>query len=626
MKLAKMRVRNFRCFKDETEIDFDDLTALIGKNDAGKSSIMEALNIFLNDECPDRHDGTKHGEPKDLVITCEFEDLPSRVVIDEDYETSLADECLLNERGRLEIQKEYSGHTANPKCTGVFAIGVHPTAGDAADLLQLKNTELKKRARALGVDLTDVDQKVNAQLRAKIRSHVKDLKPTGVKIPLNEANAKSVWDGLKKYVPAFALFKADRQSTDQDPEAQDPLKMAVKEALKAKEKELGEIVGYVEEEVKKIANATLQKLQEMDPGLATQLKPEFSAPKWDSLFKASITGDGEIPINKRGSGVKRLILLNFFRAKAEQKLKESTKSCVIYGIEEPETSQHPNNQRMLMRALCDLSTEAQVVISTHTPMLARSLPDSNLRYIHIEDDKTRKILVGGRDTNATFAKALGVLPDNGVKLFIGVEGKHDISFLLGVSEMLRREGVDVPDLQKMELDGELIFFALGGSTLLIWTCRLKELHRPEFHLFDRDAAPPAPPKYKEAMDKINAREKCRARSTVKREMENHLHKDAIVAAYAANGMAITIPKKFGPFDDVPLGVARIVHCASKGPTAWDMLPEDKQGEKESKAKRVLNGLAVKHMNKVMLDEMDPGGDVLAWFKDMKDLIAAGEGP
>ncbi len=563
MKLAKMRVRNFRCFRDEISIDFDDLTALIGKNDAGKSSIMDALNIFLNDESPDRHDGTKDGEPKDLAIICEFEDLPSKVVIDEDYETSLASEYLLNKDGRLEIHKTYSGHIANPKCTGVFAFAIHPTADGAADLLQLKNTDLKKRAKQLRVDLTNVDQKVNAQLRAKIRSHIQDLTPTGVQIPLNDANARSVWDGLKEYVPAFALFKADRQSTDQDPEAQDPLKMAIKEALKAKEKELGAITEYVEKEVRKIADATLRKLQEMDATLASQLKPEFSSPKWDSLFKASITGDGEIPINKRGSGVKRLILLNFFRAKAEQKLKESTKSCMIYGIEEPETSQHPNNQRMLMRALCDLSTEGQVVISTHTPMLVRSLPDSNLRYIHVKDDKTREILVGSASTNEVFAKALGVLPDNGVKLFIGVEGKHDINLLLGMSEILRRDGVDVLDLQKMELDGELIFFPLGGSTLAIWTSRLASLRRPEFHLFDRDTEPPAKPKYHDAMKEINARENCKARSTEKREMENYLHKDAITQAYAKNGLAITIRANFTAFADVPIKVAEIVHCARK---------------------------------------------------------------
>ena len=179
------------------------------------------------------------------------------------------------------------------------------------------------------------------------------------------------------------MFKSDRPSTDQDDEAQDPLKAAVKEAIKAKETELQAITDYVRGEVEKIARSTLEKLREMDPSLASQLKPSFAAQKWDTLFKTSISGDNDIPINKRGSGVRRLILLNFFRAKAEQLAKEAGRTSAIYAIEEPETSQHPHNQRMLLRALSDLSAEAQVIISTHTPMLARALPDSSLRYIHI---------------------------------------------------------------------------------------------------------------------------------------------------------------------------------------------------------------------------------------------------
>ena len=324
--------------------------------------------------------------------------------------------------------------------------------------------------------------------------------------------------------------------------------------------------------------------------------------------------------------MKRLILLNFFRAKAEQQAKASSKPCVIYGIEEPETSQHPNNQRMLLRALCDLSVEAQVVLSTHTPMLARSLPDRNLRYIQVDGDKSRRIRVGGKETNDDFAKALGVLPDNGVKLFIGVEGKHDISFLLGISEALRRGGVDVLDLQKMELDGELIFFPLGGSTLAIWTSRLQNLHRPEFHLFDRDVPPPDPPKYQREVDEINSREKCKARSTLKKEMENYLHKDAIVNAYASNGVTIAIRSNYGAFDDVPLRVAEAVHCASGSAKAWAKLANEDREDKESRAKKTLNSIAVKLMTKAMLDEMDPEGDVLTWFDDMKPLIAAGAGP
>jgi putative ATP-dependent endonuclease of the OLD family len=619
MKLSRVRIRNFRCFQTETSIDFDDITALIGKNDSGKSSILEALDIFLNEDVPDKHDASKGGEAKDLTIICEFTDLPDQVVIDDINPTTLKDEYLLNQDGRLEIHKTFSGQLQTPKLASVSAFAVHPSKKGVSDLLQLKNSDLKKRAQELNVDLTNIDQKVNAQLRARIRAQIGKLDPHPRLIPLNEENAKNIWEGLRKYLPAFALFKSDRPSTDQDPEAQDPLKAAVKEAIKNKEAELYKIVAYVESEVKKIANATLNKLREMDSSLATQLNPQFSAMKWEQLFKASITADEDIPLNKRGSGVKRLILLNFFRAKAEQQAKDSDLT-VIYGVEEPETSQHPNNQRMLLRAFTELSKDFQVIISTHTPMLARCLPDKCLRYISVREDKAREILVGGDATNGLFSKALGILPDHNVKLFIGVEGKNDISFLQTIATALRADDVDVPDLLKMELDGELIFFPLGGSSLALWTSRLQNLNRPEFHLFDREVSAPAPPKYQEQVDKINRRQNCNARSTAKKEMENYLHKDAIVATYLQHDINLSIANNFADFDDVPLEVAKLVHQRAATGKPWDDFTDKQKEGKASHAKKMLNAVAPKFMTRAFLEEIDPNGDLLSWFSDIQKLL------
>lgn len=45
MRLLAIRVRNFRCIADETLL-FDDLTALVGANGAGKSAFLRALNYF----------------------------------------------------------------------------------------------------------------------------------------------------------------------------------------------------------------------------------------------------------------------------------------------------------------------------------------------------------------------------------------------------------------------------------------------------------------------------------------------------------------------------------------------------------------------------------------------------
>jgi putative ATP-dependent endonuclease of OLD family len=620
MKLARLRLRNFRCFREETTIDFDNITALIGKNDCGKSSVMEALDFFLNDNDPDRDDASKDGDPRSLTIICEFNDLPEEVIIDDAYPTKLSAEFLLNEDGRLEIHKRYSGHLQKPKCESIGAWAAHPTVNGAKDLLQLKNSDLKKRAKDLGINLEGIDQKVNAQIRARIRGFLGDLSIAPTMISLNEENARKIWTELKKYLPAFALFKSDRVSTDQDPEAQDPLKAAVREAIKAKQAELTALTEYVESEVQKIARSTLDKLREMDPSLATQLNPTFAPPKWDSLFKASITSDNDIPINKRGSGVKRLILLSFFRAKAEQLAKETGQTAMIYAIEEPETSQHPNNQRLLLRALCELSAEAQVIISTHTPMLARALPDCCLRYVHIRDDNSREIMKGGDQTNQIFARALGILPDNTVKLFIGVEGPNDITFLQNIAEALRNEGLDLLDLDKMEMEGQIIFFPVGGSTVALWTSRLEKLNRPEFHLCDRDVAPPAPPKYQSQVDEVNQRERCWACSTNKREIENYLHKDAIIAAYKEVGIDLTLAANFTAFDDVPRGVAQIVHQVSNSPKAWKDLTDEERDEKESKAKRILCSRATRHMTKSMLEEMDPDGELIDWFEKMKALL------
>ncbi len=621
MRLVRMRIRNFRCYKEETSIDFGDMTAFIGKNDSGKSTVMDALDIFLNDGTPDKHDASKGGDRKNLTITCEFSDLPQSVVLDEESATTFEDEYLLNEDGNLEISKIYSGHLTSPKCTSIVAGAVHPIADKVDDLLQLKNPQLKKRAGELGVDLTGIDKKVNAQLRQRIRNHIGNLDLKPINVPLNEDNAKKTWDGIKAYIPIFALFKSDRASTDQDPEAQDPLKAAVRDAIKQKEIELNKLAQHVETEVKRIADKTLQKIKEMDSGLATQLNPQIAVKKWESLFNVSITGDEDIPINKRGSGVKRLILLNFFRAKVEQQASNNNDASVIYAIEEPETSQHPHNQRLLVSALLDLSADNQVVITTHTPMLARAIPDQNLRYIHHKEDDFREIYCGGGETNNMLAKSLGVLPDNAIKIFLGVEGKHDIAFLKNISMVLRRDEEEVLDLGKMELDGELIFFPLGGSSLALWTSRLEPLSRPEFHLFDRDTVPPENAKYQEHADEINERERCKAVITGKREMENYLHYEAINEAYMqASNINLELDANFSDFDDVPFSIAKIVHEKSESSKEWDELKPDVCNKKVSKVKRVLNHVAAPLMTLERLDEVDPDQHVLSWFQQMDQMI------
>lgn len=135
----------------------------------------------------------------------------------------------------------------------------------------------------------------------------------------------------------------------------------------------------------------------MDPTVANSLNPVIPTAdklKWVDVFKAvSISGDEDIPINKRGSGVKRLVLLNFFRAEAERRAEEGDNTGIIYAIEEPETSQHSNNQRVLIKALKELAQAAntQILLTTHSPVIVKELDFENLRLIY-EDENGKRIL------------------------------------------------------------------------------------------------------------------------------------------------------------------------------------------------------------------------------------------
>ena len=49
MQLKSVTISNFRRYASAVTTDFGNFTAFIGKNDAGKSTILEALDIFFND-------------------------------------------------------------------------------------------------------------------------------------------------------------------------------------------------------------------------------------------------------------------------------------------------------------------------------------------------------------------------------------------------------------------------------------------------------------------------------------------------------------------------------------------------------------------------------------------------
>jgi ribonuclease HI len=250
-----------------------------------------------------------------------------------------------------------------------------------------KNPDLKSM---LTEDMICNDRKKNSEIRKSIWSHyANDLMLDDIEIELSKFEERDSWDKLKNYLPMYVLFQSDRKNSDGDSEIQNPMKIAVQEILKDSQisSKLSDVAYEVKRKLEEVSKNTLEKLNEMNPDIARTLEPvlpSVESLKWVDVFKSvSINCDDSIPINKRGSGVKRLVLLNFFRAEAERKLKESITPDVIYAIEEPETSQHPNHQMKLIEAFIDLSKSGntQILLTTHSPSIVKMLKFENIKLI-----------------------------------------------------------------------------------------------------------------------------------------------------------------------------------------------------------------------------------------------------
>ncbi len=616
MKIKRLILKNFRIFKEKTIIEFDNLTTFVGKNDIGKSTILDALDIFFNGKDAqvklDKEDINKSAESNEILIGVVFEDFPQILVVDSTIPTNLKDEFLLNKDGLLEIHKIYPNGDIRKE--EVYILANHPTHESLKDILTLKISELRQRAKELDDDLSDEDKRIASRIRRVIRDKFNDeeIELEETRIPINKEGTKQIWEQLKNYLPLYALFKADRTNIDQDSEIQDPMKVAIKKILKDEDlqNKLEEIHEKVRNIITEMANETINKLREMNPEIAQELKPIIPEPKWESVFKGiSISSDEGIPLNKRGSGVRRLILLNFFRAEAEKKKEERNVPDIIYAFEEPETSQHPDHQQKLIDAFLSLSEreDTQIILNTHSPAIAALLPIGSLRFLYKQDDKVI-IEYDSEDILEKIAESLGVLPSidkdkiDKLKLIVCVEGPTDVEFFKRLSRIIE------DDLKvDFENDPRIIIIPLGGSILKYWVDNhyLRKLGLPEIHIYDGDKE-----ENKTKARQVNERGNGnKAYTTNKREIENYVHPKILEDIFRElnENTLIDISQKDWVSQWNKLDIVKIIK-------------DNSVPLRETKIKEKICTEGIERMSMRLFKELNAYEEIKEWFRSIKNML------
>lgn len=542
MIIKSLNLKNFRAYK-ETKINFDEhMNVIIGKNDIGKSTIIEALDIFFGQEVIkiDITDWNKEHNQDKIVIGVEFiVDENLEIVIDSTNPTKLRDEYLLNSEGYLEIFKEFTISNDKLSKEKVYLNTNYPECYEIP-LINLKIKDLQNKLKEQG--LKSNNDKKSAEIRKTLYSNdvIDEVSLVNKIIDLQKDDGKNIWESLQKELPLYFLFQSDRANKDSDSDIQNPLKTATKRIVANFEDDFKKIKDSLEEKLNQIGIDTIDKMKDMGLDVANSLTPKVTNKNLDTLFSFSLESDDGIALNKRGSGFRRMVMLNYFRAEAERKINEKKNKNVIYAIEEPETAQHPNHQKILIEALIELSNKNnhQIIITTHTPEIAKMVDSNNLILINKDEDANPIIVEDNESKIDLIAKTLGILPKinlenvQKIKVVVCFEGYTDIEFVKNINQNIQ----DFKDI--IDITNESIFLVfLGGSTLEHWINNkyLDKLNIPQLHIYDSDSNQPSERnrhKYKKIIERINKQDnKNYGIETKKAEIENYIHPDIIKEEY-----------------------------------------------------------------------------------------------
>ena len=222
MKIVKLIVSNYRGIKDSTEITFNDFTCIVGKNDVGKSTILKAIDAFLNDTAISILDKNYESESNLISMDIVFDNANIEIELDDTIKTTFKDEDLTDINGGLRIRKIWDLSQAKVKPKWYIYRKKYQN-----DFLLLTERDLISLCKEKGVETQKANGEAynNREKRNKLRLLYADqgvefeylheeLPTTGT------TRAKRIYDALKKVLPTFEYFKADSSLSDSDASVQ----------------------------------------------------------------------------------------------------------------------------------------------------------------------------------------------------------------------------------------------------------------------------------------------------------------------------------------------------------------------------------------------------------------------
>lgn len=492
MKILSITITNFRGISDATTVSFNDFCCIVGKNDAGKSTILKALDLFLNESAIRKEDKNIHTQNDIITIELVFETPKTPIIVDDAIETTFKEEKLVDRDGYIRIKKEWDTSVGKIKSKTFIYRGKY----DAFDIFKSTEKELTKKCSELGIETKKGNGETynNKEKRVKIEQHLianghvleyvfDELPSTG------QTRAKKLLDVLRTLMPSFEYFKADSSLSDSDTSVQKYFKDKAFDLLKTQIDTTD-----VEQKIRKELETPLSTItKKINSVLSAEEKIKANVVfDWSKLISTSFNcakDVSEIPLSQRGDGFRRITMLSYFEMLSEER---NVNCNVIYGFEEPETFLHPETQKKLFDSLKELSSKGcQVFITTHSPYLISESNSNDVVYVTKENGY--HIFQGDKVSVKDIIEQLGISVDDKIislfysdfKLALLVEGPDDVEAYSYISKLYKEHNVIKQSLEEM---GVVIIPIGGCGAIKTWKQYdvIKSLGKPFFVLLDSD--------------------------------------------------------------------------------------------------------------------------------------------
>ncbi|MCL6526206.1 MAG: ATP-binding protein [Thermaceae bacterium] len=532
MRVHSLYAKNYGPYKELEKVQLGPLATIVGQNDAGKSTILRALQLFFDSrkiEENDVHDRASAND--DVVIEVAFTSLPTEIELEDGITTTFREENLLDANGYLRIRKTY--RRSNLAKFDVSLITHDFEDDNYAGLAILKEKELNERCASAGIKAeksgrANANKPTRVALREKARNAGIQLVERELILPVKD----DMWKKISALLPEFVLFETDTRLGIGESLFQSQFRPIVKTAaeqpdvISARDTFTALICQALQGEIDKIFTH-LRRHTDVFTDLTVQ--PDFS---WDKAVTLQVFGkdqyDVENSLDRRGTGIRRLLMVAFFQYLAERE--QESNGNFIFAIEEPENCLHPGLQRELVTSFRKLADEGyQVIITSHSPVFAGASSIEDLALVVRNAGVARAIQSPELDL-ADVATQLGVEPSDqitGYHACIFVEGPSDIEFWNSVARKFKESGHTTADFE----DRKIGFVLSGGDTLKYWinTEAMGRLNRRFGVIVDSDRESP---QHITPGRKLNWKQKCESQGGLfyilrKREIENYLHPRAI---------------------------------------------------------------------------------------------------